>query len=328
MDKKCAIKEINYRAKKGDKFLFIIDYEMQNCIVADPDEAFAKDILFNFNNIRNFKETTLDDYDFKFERKTVSFSAYKEKFYLIQEFLKKGDTYLVNLTLPTPISTNLSLNEIFHRSEAKYKLLYKNEFVFFSPEIFIKTKGNKIFTHPMKGTIDAAQPNASESLLSNAKEQAEHATIVDLLRNDLSMVARNVRVEKFRYIDEVISKEKKLLQVSSMISGDLDEDAINNPGEMIFKLLPAGSVTGAPKKKTLEIIKTVENYERGFYTGIAGYFDGKDFDCCVIIRYIESIDGLLTYKSGGGITAQSDCTDEYNELINKIYVPINRSNTD
>jgi para-aminobenzoate synthetase component I len=112
-----------------------------------------------------------------------------------------------------------------------------------------------------------------------------------------------------------------LLQVSSEIRGELPNDYYSRLGDIVFEMLPAGSVTGAPKMKTLEIIAEAENYDRGFYTGIAGYFDGKNLDSCVLIRFIENENGKLFYKSGGGITTQSNVNEEYQELIDKIYVP-------
>jgi para-aminobenzoate synthetase component 1 len=228
----------------------------------------------------------------------------------------------LNLTFPTKIECNLSLEEIFNRSEAKYKMLFKDQFVVFSPEIFIKIHDGMIFSHPMKGTIDASTPKAEERILNNSKELAEHVTIVDLIRNDLSMVAKNVSVKKFRYIEEIITHEKKLLQVSSEISGNMPENYNEKIGDIVFTLLPAGSICGAPKKKTLEIIKRAEKYNRSYYTGIFGYFDGHDLDSGVMIRFIEnSLEGLI-YKSGGGITVDSDVRTEYKELIDKVYVPI------
>jgi para-aminobenzoate synthetase component 1 len=93
-------------------------------------------------------------------------------------------------------------------------------------------------------------------------------------------------------------------------------------GDIVFSMLPAGSISGAPKKKTVEIIRAAENYERGYYTGVFGYFDGKNLDSCVIIRYIENQNGQLVYKSGGGITFMSEAEKEYEEMLNKVYVPI------
>ena len=85
--------------------------------------------------------------------------------------------------------------------------------------------------------------------------------------------------------------------------------------------MPAGSISGAPKKKTIEIIDEVEGYERGSYTGIFGIFDGNDLDSGVMIRFIEKDGAEMYYKSGGGITINSIAENEYNELIDKVYVP-------
>jgi para-aminobenzoate synthetase component 1 len=136
------------------------------------------------------------------------------------------------------------------------------------------------------------------------------------------MVAEDVSVEKFRYIDKLKTHKSELLQMSSKISGRLPEDFRTNLGNIILTLLPAGSVSGAPKRKTLEIIEKVENYSRNYYTGIFGYFDGKNLDSAVMIRFIENKNGELFFKSGGGITSMSEAKKEYDELIQKIYVPI------
>jgi para-aminobenzoate synthetase component 1 len=174
----------------------------------------------------------------------------------------------------------------------------------------------------MKGTIDAAIPNAEETILNDPKETAEHNTIVDLIRNDLSMVSKNVRVEKFRFIDEIKTAGKTLLQVSSEIVGDIQHDFFDHLGDRLFTLLPAGSISGAPKTKTIEIIEEAENYNRGFYTGVFGYFDGRSLDSAVMIRYIEQQTDQLVFKSGGGITTFSNCKKEYEELKDKVYLPI------
>ena len=132
------------------------------------------------------------------------------------------------------------------------------------------------------------------------KEAAEHATIVDLIRNDLSIVASEVCVPRYRYIDELRTHNGSLLQVSSEIRGRLPEGWNGHVGEILFSLLPAGSITGAPKKKTLEIIAEAETYERGFYTGVMGYFDGQDLDSAVMIRFMEQVSPhSFVFKSGG-----------------------------
>jgi para-aminobenzoate synthetase component I len=86
--------------------------------------------------------------------------------------------------------------------------------------------------------------------------------------------------------------------------------------------LPAGSISGAPKKRTVEMIKEAETFDRGFFTGIFGVFNGNSMDTAVIIRFLENTDQGLFYKSGGGITVNSIAKEEYQEMIQKIYVPI------
>ncbi len=132
----------------------------------------------------------------------------------------------------------------------------------------------------MKGTIDASVDNAEEVILSDKKETAEHITIVDLLRNDLNMVSENVKVEKFRYIDRLKTNFKELLQVSSVITGELDKGYPDNLDDIFEKLLPAGSITGAPKRKLLKLLKEAENYSRGYYTGVFGYYDSGILEKC------------------------------------------------
>jgi para-aminobenzoate synthetase component 1 len=170
----------------------------------------------------------------------------------------------------------------------------------------------------MKGTIHAGIPNAKDIILNDQKEYAEHATMVDLIRNDLSKVSSNVKVNQFRYYEEIKTNNGNLGQVSSEIMGELPPFFNEKIGDILFDLIPAGSISGAPKQKTLEIISKVENEDRGYYTGIAGYFDGKNLDSTVLIRYLQND---KTYRSGGGITFNSDAMNEYKEMINKVYVP-------
>jgi para-aminobenzoate synthetase component 1 len=239
------------------------------------------------------------------------------------ERLLYGDSFLTNLTVKTPIDTSLSLQELFYASKARYKLFLKDTFLVFSPEPFVRIHEGEIFSYPMKGTIDASVPNAEMIILADKKELAEHVTIVDLIRNDLSMIAGDVRVDRFRYIDRIQTNDKTLLQVSSEIRGKLLPEFFNDPAGSLLSLLPAGSISGAPKQKTLEVIRKAEGEDRGYYTGICGIFDGQTFDSGVMIRFIEQKGPHLYYRSGGGITTQSDVISEFKEVQDKIYVPVN-----
>lgn len=320
--KSVAIQLMNEYGKSKTPFLFIIDFEMKQPLVLKLDDIDPNILLFNINNKRNYNIALKPGNPISFEKHPINIEEYKTVFENIRSEINAGNTYLLNLTFPTKIKTNLTFEEIFYLSQAEYKLFYKDKFVVFSPESFVKIKDGLISSYPMKGTIDASIPNAEQIIISDLKETSEHITIVDLIRNDLSMVAKYVRVEKFRYVEKIITSNKTLLQVSSKITGRLDSNFSSRLGEIIFNLLPAGSVSGAPKKKTVEIIKANEIYLRGFYTGVFGYFDGSNLDSGVMIRFIEKTKDGLIYKSGGGITFMSSPESEYQELIDKVYVPI------
>ena len=317
-----AISLMNRLGSRKIPFLFIIDYEMNRPYIIRLDAVDNRYIMYDINGVNNYTVDAKLQKKIVFTKRPVALSRYRRGFKNVMWHLRQGNTYLLNLTFPTKITTNLTLEEIYYYSRAKYKLYFKNQFVVFSPEIFITIRGNRISSHPMKGTIDASLPNARKKLLSDRKELAEHYTIVDLIRNDLSMVAKNVHVERFRYLDKIQTCGKDILQVSSKIAGTLPDDYRRRIGDIIFRLLPAGSISGAPKKKTVEIIKKSEQYRRGYYTGIFGYFDGDNLDSGVMIRFIERQRESLIYKSGGGITAFSDMKSEYKEMIDKVYVQI------
>jgi para-aminobenzoate synthetase component I len=316
------VEKINKYAHEAKSFLFLVDFDLHQMHFFDELELSHEHIHVSFPNLKTTPIFSTHEKTIELKPKLLSFENYKKQFDKVMQGLLYGNSFLTNLTMATPIETKSSLANIFTASDAKYKLLFKDEWVCFSPETFIKITDGKIYSFPMKGTIDANFPNAKETILHDEKEIAEHYTIVDLIRNDLSRVAQNVRVEKFRYVEKIKATDKELLQVSSKIVGDLPKNYQAQLAETLFALLPAGSISGAPKKKTLEIIHDAENYQRGFYTGVAFHFDGKNLDSCVLIRFIENIEGELFYKSGGGITINSDAEKEYQELIQKIYVPI------
>ena len=302
-------------------FFFMVDFLKENVEIYTEFETSEMGLLFDFQN-----DTGVDlkyaNKLLKWETFPESKEDYQKGFDIVQKNINLGNSYLVNYTKKTPIKTNLSLEEIYKLTRAKYKVCIPNRFVFFSPETFIEIIDNKIYTHPMKGTIDASIENAAEVLKNDIKEKAEHYTVVDLLRNDLSMVADNVNVDDFQRIDLLKTKQKDLLTMSSEISGNIKPEYQNNIGKILNTLLPAGSILGAPKPKTLEIILEAESQPRGFYSGVCGWFDGKNLDSCVMIRFIEKEGEDLFFRSGGGITHRSNLDSEYQEMKNKIYVPI------
>jgi len=303
-------------------YFFIIDFLSENVEIYQEREIKKSGLIIDFQTFSNTKETQELNKKLVWKSYPETLEIFQIGFDKVQKNIHLGNSYLTNYTRKTKIETNLTLEEIFYHSNAKYKVFYKDFFVFFSPETFVKIMDGKIFTYPMKGTIDASIENAAEILKNDRKEKAEHYTVVDLLRNDLSMVADDVKVDQFQHIDFIKTQQKDLYAMSSEISGKMKPEFEGKVGSIMRKLLPAGSILGAPKPKTLEIILDAEGYDRGYYTGVCGWFDGQNVDSCVMIRFIEKEGDQLYFKSGGGITHMSKLEDEYQEMKNKIYVPI------
>ena len=370
------IDKINRLASQDEPFLFVINYQGDKAFIRLLSDINPEECLFDFEGRGNlshaWKETWKEEtwkeetWKKKISEEEISetiwqiepplYEDYERSFNIVKSNIMAGNSYLTNLTCRVPVSCNLSLEDIFHRAKGKYKLLLRRKrnltpFVCFSPETFVRIKGGRIYSYPMKGTLDASLPNAEKQLMEDRKEAAEHATIVDLIRNDLSRVAEDVRVDKYRYIDVLHTNKGNILQTSSEISGRLPEDYPHHLGEILDAQLPAGSITGAPKDKTMQIIQEAESYDRGFYTGIMGIYDQGELNSAVMIRFIEEetspvdfeADGeknfkakegkasegkepkasrKLYFKAGGGITSKSDCRKEYEEVIQKIYLPI------
>lgn len=320
-DKEKAIAMMNDLGHRGLSFLFLIDFEHEKIVISKNFQSDSK-IKFDINGFSNAERQEVKEEEFYFEAYPMGIDQYSEGFEKVMQEIKLGNSFLLNLTHPTRVMTNLSLSDIYNLTSAKYKIYLEDEFVCFSPEIFVQIIDGRISSNPMKGTIDANVQNAESIILNDEKEIAEHYTIVDLIRNDLSRVAKHVKVDQFRYIDHIKTNEKNLLQVSSKISGILPHDYTSHIGDIMFELLPAGSISGAPKKKTLEVIRSAEGEKRGYYTGICGHFDGKSLDSGVMIRFIENREGKLYYRSGCGVTSMSNVDAEYQEMIDKVYLPV------
>ncbi|PWN58576.1 aminodeoxychorismate synthase component I [Chryseobacterium viscerum] len=303
-------------------YFFMIDFLSENVEIYPENKIEKSGLIIDFQNFANTKQQQALSKNIVWKSFPETQENFKIGFDKVQKNIRLGNSYLTNYTRKTKIETNLTLEEIFYHSNAKYKVFYKDFFVFFSPETFVKIIDGKILTYPMKGTIDASIENAAEILKNDKKEKAEHYTVVDLLRNDLSMVADDVKVDQFQHIDFIKTQQKDLYAMSSEISGMIKPEFDGKIGSIMQKLLPAGSILGAPKPKTLEIILDAEGYDRGYYTGVCGWFDGQNVDSCVMIRFIEKDGDQLYFKSGGGITHMSKLEDEYQEMKNKIYVPI------
>lgn len=311
---------MNEAGKSKTPFLFVVNFEMsEGLFIENPLQQDR--VLFDINGVTNAGQVPGVTMEYVFEPYPESVETYKKRFACAMNALRKGETSLLNLTIKTPIKTSLSLHEIFTYSQAKYRLCVPEKFVCFSPERFVAIRNGKIFSHPMKGTMDAGIPNAAEKLLNDHKETAEHQTVTKLACKDLERVASSVKVNRFRYIDQLKTNKGCILQTSSEIEGTLPSDYMQHLGTLFFKLLPAASITGTPREATLRVIRACEQQPRGFYSGVAGYFDGNNLDSGVLIRFIEKENGKMYFRSGGGITIDSRCESEYREAIQKVYLP-------
>lgn len=312
---------LNALGRSREPFFFAIDFAQTQSIVF-PLKCLPEGILYSLEGKTNASETFTCKAPTLTHPQWVDTKRYTHAFKSVIEEIKAGNTYLLNLTFPTPVDMEGSLEEAFYTSNAPFKCYVKDQFVCFSPERFIRIEGDTISTYPMKGTIDASLENAHAVILADEKEMAEHVMVVDLLRNDLSMVSKNVRVECFRYVERFQAGGKELLHVSSHITGRLDASWHETLGDIVTTLLPAGSISGTPKRRSVEIINRVEGYDRGFFTGVFGVYDGKSLDSGVMIRFLEQTPSGVVFKSGGGVTLLSELQKEYDELCAKVYIPV------
>lgn len=314
--------QMNRLGRRRQPFVWAISYDMEDAIItADPLND--NEILWHVGTNGNFSHLTPDRMPQMQIWRNIGIERYSEMFDTVIHGLRRGDSFLANLTAATEISLNGSLRDVFLCSSAPYRLLIGDSFVCFSPEPFVVIKGGLIYTFPMKGTADATIPGAERRLLDDYKETCEHYTIVDLMRNDLNSVACDVCVERFRYVEHISTTSGSIIQTSSEIRGRIPEGKEYDFGDLIIPMLPAGSITGAPKEATIALINKAETAPRGWYTGVFGHFDGEKMTTAVMIRCLQRhTDGSLRFHSGGGITVNSVMAEEYQELIDKIYLTV------
>jgi anthranilate synthase component 1 len=184
-----------------------------------------------------------------------------------------------------------------------------------SPETVVKCEGARAALNPIAGTIAPGEGDAA-ALLSSEKDRAEHVMLVDLGRNDLSRVCvpGSVRVER-------LMEPERYSHVTHLVSevvGELRDDV--TPFELLRACFPAGTVSGAPKVRAMQVISELEGYRRGVYAGAVGYVlpDRRALDTCIAIRTLVLRDGVAYLQAGGGIVADSDPAAEHQECLNKL----------
>lgn len=264
----------------------------------------------------------------------LSYTQYAKAIETIKKQISYGNTYEVNFTYPFNVTYQGDIIALYEMllpyQKTPYNALIQNkyeEILSFSPELFFIKKGNKIVTKPMKGTAVRKANNDEdlqqiEYLKNSIKNKAENVMIVDLLRNDLSKIALTGTVKVNKLFE--IETHKTLHQMTSEIEATLPSDiSLYQIFEAIF---PCGSITGAPKIKTMEIIHKVEKFSRHVYCGAIGYISPKETIFSVPIRILQRQKGNsdFRYDTGGAIVWDSETNDEWNEtLIKTRFLSIN-----
>lgn len=257
---------------------------------------------------------------------TISQENYTAKIERIKEYIAAGETYQVNFTskvsVPTEISSDAAFAALLSQQPVAYSAflnIARHQILSLSPELFFRIEQGRIITRPMKGTMPRGLDSVEDvqtamRLQSDEKNRCEHVMIVDLLRNDIGRICEMGSVQ----VDDIFSVEtyRTLLQMTSTVSGTLRRGLTYYD---LFKgMFPSGSITGAPKIRTMEIIHELEESPRGIYTGSIGYMapDGNAaFN--VAIRTLDLHEGKAQMGVGGGIVADSDPNDEYRECLLK-----------
>ena len=238
-----------------------------------------------------------------------------------QEHIREGDVFQVVIAQRATRPTSASAVELYRAlrrvNPSPYLFLLELgdvALVGSSPETVVKCAGRRAELNPIAGTIAPGEGDAA-TLLASEKDRAEHTMLVDLGRNDLSRVCvpGSVRVERFMEAE----RYSHVTHLVSEVVGELRDEV--TPFELLRACFPAGTVSGAPKVRAMQIVSELEGYRRGVYAGAVGYFlpESAELDTCIAIRTLWLRDGVAHLQAGGGIVADSDPAAEYEETLHK-----------
>ena len=239
-----------------------------------------------------------------------------------KEYIREGDVFQVVVAQRAERPTSASAAELYRAlrrvNPSPYLFLLELDdlaLVGSSPETVVKCEGSRAAVNPIAGTIAPGDGDA-EALLSSEKDRAEHVMLVDLGRNDLSRVCvpGSVRVERFMTPE----RYSHVTHLVSEVVGELQDGC--TPFELLRACFPAGTVSGAPKVRAMQIISELEGFRRGIYAGAVGYVfpEQRELDTCIAIRTLVLTDGIAHLQAGGGIVADSDPAAEHQECLNKL----------
>jgi anthranilate synthase component I len=246
---------------------------------------------------------------------------YEERVLAAKQFIRAGDAYQIVVSQRAERRTGasgLALYRALRRiNPSPYHFLLELgdvSLVGSSPETLVKLEGRRASVNPIAGTTEPGAGDA-EQLLASEKDKAEHVMLVDLGRNDLSRVCQAGTVRVGRFLEP--ERYSHVTHLVSEVTGELKEEC--GPFDLLRACFPAGTVSGAPKVRAMQIISELEGYRRGPYAGAVGYaLPGGAFDTCIAIRTVVLTDGLARLQAGAGIVADSDPRSEHEECLRKL----------
>ena len=320
----------NYR----QKIILIVNIKVENLEVnyrkAEIELKAMADLIINGKKAEERPLKIKSDYRSYFSKEKYCNMVVKAK-----EYIKEGDIFQVVLSNKIEAEIEGSILDAYRvlrsTNPSPYMFyFYSNDIEISgaSPETLVKLENNKLYTFPLAGTRKRGKDEEEDlelekELLADEKELAEHNMLVDLGRNDIGKISEinSVKVDKYMSIE----KFSHVMHIGSTVSGTLrsDKDAL----DAIDSILPAGTLSGAPKLRACEIINELEGNKRGIYGGAIGYIDFTgNLDMCISIRLAFAKNGKVFVRSGAGIVADSVPENEYEECINKSKAVINALN--
>ena len=320
----------NYR----QKIILIVNIKVENLEVnyrkAEIELKAMADLIINGKKAEERPLKIKSDYRSYFSKEQYCNMVVKAK-----EYIKEGDIFQVVLSNKIEAEIEGSILDAYRvlrsTNPSPYMFyFYSNDIEISgaSPETLVKLENNKLYTFPLAGTRKRGKDKEEDlelekELLADEKELAEHNMLVDLGRNDIGKISEinSVKVDKYMSIE----KFSHVMHIGSTVSGTLrsDKDAL----DAIDSILPAGTLSGAPKLRACEIINELEGNKRGIYGGAIGYIDFTgNLDMCISIRLAFAKNGKVFVRSGAGIVADSVPENEYEECINKSKAVINALN--
>ncbi len=308
-------------------WVICVDHQQQRCALLGHPDSDAGALTQRHQALLSDSVQTPQAAHFDVWQQSTTKTDYRRQFEQVQRFIGAGDCYQVNLARHfqsrfdgEALDAYLRLRPIARAPHSGFVDTGKGQLLSLSPERFLSCRQRQVQTAPIKGTAarwaDAeADRQSARDLAASTKNRAENLMIVDLLRNDLGRVCEtgSVKVDKLFELQTFETVHHLVSQVSGQLRDSLC--AL----DMLHHCFPGGSITGAPKRRAMEIIRELEPIDRGPYCGSLFYWSTEDaLDSNIAIRSLWQQDGNMHAWAGGGLVADSDCDEEFTETLSKI----------